>query len=130
MTTWEFLNQKFQPNERDPLNLSQHALDSMRDAAIAHAMNVIAAGKEAVSAPSKEIPEEPEGWITAKQAAKYVGVHYQTFLNWCNDTETNIPKIPLPGKGHDFRFKREMLDEWGRNRADERTGSTPVTSRS
>lgn len=126
MTTWEFLNQKFEPNERDPQNLSQRVIDFMRDAAIAHAMNVITLGKEVVSAPSKPTPEEPEGWMTAKQAARYVGVHYQTFLNWCNDTRMNVPRIPLPGKGHDFSFTRKMLDEWGTNRAAERTTSTPV----
>jgi hypothetical protein len=70
----------------------------------------------------------PKRWMKARQAAAYVGVHYQTFLNWCNDPETNVPKIPLPGKGHDFRFTKEMLDEWGRNRIDQRAGSTGETT--
>jgi excisionase family DNA binding protein len=55
--------------------------------------------------------------MNAKQAARYVGVHYQTFLAWVGNEEMNVPKIPVSGKGHDFRFMREMLDEWGWNRA-------------
>jgi hypothetical protein len=124
MTTWEFLNQKFEPNERDTQNLSQRAIDSLRDAALTHAMSVISLGKEMISTPLKPTRQEPEGWMTATQAARYVGVNYQTFLNWCNDAETNVPKISLPGKGHDFRFTREMLDKWGRNRS--KGGRTPA----
>ena len=28
-----------------------------------------------------------------------------------------FPRIPLPGSGKDFRFSKEMIDEWARKRA-------------
>jgi hypothetical protein len=104
MTSWEFLNQKFEPNERDPLNLSQRVIDSMRNAAIQHALQ-------------EGWIRNEERWMKAAEAAEYLGVHYQTFLDWTNDEEENVPKIPLRG-GNDFRYTRRMLDEWGRQRAE------------
>jgi excisionase family DNA binding protein len=59
----------------------------------------------------------PKGWMKARQAAAYMGVHYQTFLDWVGDGEMDVPKIPLPGAGKDFRYMKEMLDEWAWNRA-------------
>lgn len=56
-----------------------------------------------------------EGFMTAEEAAQYVGVHVDTLRKWVRLGK--FPRIPLPGKGKDFRFTKELIDEWARNRA-------------
>lgn len=58
---------------------------------------------------------ETTGLWTAEQAAKYIGVHVDTLRKWVRLGK--FPRIPLPGKGKDFRFTRELIDEWAKNRA-------------
>ena len=53
--------------------------------------------------------------MTAKEAAEYVGVHVETLRRWVRLGK--FPRIPLPGKGKDFRFSREMIDDWARKRS-------------
>ena len=64
------------------------------------------------------LPEKetiPEGLWTAEQAAAYVGVHVDTLRKWVRLGK--FPRIPLPGSGRDFRFSRELIDEWVKRRA-------------
>jgi excisionase family DNA binding protein len=62
-----------------------------------------------------EKPREPSGeYFTAEQAADYLKVHVDTFRKWVRLGK--IPKVPLPGSGKDFRFRRASLDEWARGR--------------
>jgi excisionase family DNA binding protein len=68
--------------------------------------------------PSDPLPEKetlPEGLWTAEQAAKYVSVHVDTLRKWVRLGK--FPRIPLPGLGSDFRFSRELIDEWAKRRA-------------
>jgi excisionase family DNA binding protein len=58
---------------------------------------------------------ESEGLWTAEQAAKYVGVHVATLRKWVRLGK--FPRIPLPGKRKDFRFTKELIDEWAKKRA-------------
>jgi excisionase family DNA binding protein len=58
---------------------------------------------------------ESEGLWIAERAAKYVGVHVDTLRKWVRLGK--FPRIPLPGKGKDFRFTKELIDEWARERA-------------
>jgi excisionase family DNA binding protein len=55
-----------------------------------------------------------DGLITREQAAKYVGVHVDTLRKW---VRRGTFRIPLPGKGKEFRFSRAMIDEWVAKRA-------------
>jgi excisionase family DNA binding protein len=55
------------------------------------------------------------GLWTAEQAAGYVGVHVDTLRKWVRLQK--FPRIPLPGKGKDFRFSKELIDAWIKNRA-------------
>jgi excisionase family DNA binding protein len=60
-------------------------------------------------------PREPSGeYFTAEQAADYLKVHVDTFRKWVRLGK--IPRVPLPGSGKDFRFRRASLDEWARGR--------------
>jgi excisionase family DNA binding protein len=56
-----------------------------------------------------------EGLMNAEEAAAYVGVHVDTLRKWVRLGK--FPRIPLPGKGKDFRFTKELIDEWARRRA-------------
>lgn len=56
-----------------------------------------------------------EALWTAKEAAAYVHVHPDTLRKWVRLGK--FPRIPLPGKGKDFRFTKELIDEWARERA-------------
>ena len=56
-----------------------------------------------------------QGFWTVQQAASYVGVHVDTLRKWVRLGK--FPRIPLPGKGKDFRFTRELIDEWAKKRA-------------
>jgi excisionase family DNA binding protein len=57
---------------------------------------------------------EPDDYLTAEEAARYVGVHVKTLLKWVRLGV--FPRIPLPGKGKDYRFSKALIDEWARNR--------------
>jgi excisionase family DNA binding protein len=59
-------------------------------------------------------PEFSGGLWSAETVAKYVGVHPDTFRKWVRLGK--IPRIPLPGAGKDFRFRRESLDSWAKER--------------
>ena len=60
-------------------------------------------------------PREQSGeYFTAEQAADYLKVHVDTFRKWVRLGK--IPRVPLPGSGKDFRFRRGSLDEWARGR--------------
>jgi excisionase family DNA binding protein len=60
-------------------------------------------------------PRKPSGeYFTAEQAADYLKVHVDTFRKWVRLGK--IPRVPLPGSGKDFRFRRASLDEWARGR--------------
>ena len=60
-------------------------------------------------------PREPSSeYFTAEQAADYLKVHVDTFRKWVRLGK--IPRVPLPGSGKDFRFRRASLDEWARGR--------------
>lgn len=56
-----------------------------------------------------------DGLWTAEIAAAYVGVHVDTLRRWVRLEK--FPSIQLPGGGSDFRFSRELIDEWARQRA-------------
>jgi excisionase family DNA binding protein len=56
-----------------------------------------------------------EGLMKAEEAAAYVGVHVDTLRKWVRLGK--FPRIPLPGKGKDFRFTKELIDEWASRRA-------------
>jgi excisionase family DNA binding protein len=61
-------------------------------------------------------PQSPgEGLLTMEEAAAYIGVHVETLRKWVRLGK--FPRIPLPGKGKDFRFSKAMIDEWARKRA-------------
>ena len=60
-------------------------------------------------------PEFPSGLWSTETAAEYIGVHPDTLRKWVRLGK--FPRIPLPGSGKDFRFSREMIDEWARKRA-------------
>jgi excisionase family DNA binding protein len=63
----------------------------------------------------EESIESQDRLWTIYDAARYVGVHVQTIRKWVR--LGRFPRIPLPGKGKDFRFTRELIDEWVKNRA-------------
>ena len=56
-----------------------------------------------------------ERWLTTQQAADYLQIHKVTLLRFVRMKK--IPFVPLPGAGHDFRFMKAVLDQWGRNRS-------------
>jgi excisionase family DNA binding protein len=56
-----------------------------------------------------------EGLMKTEEAAAYVGVHVDTLRQWVRLGK--FPRIPLPGKGKDFRFTQELIDERARRRA-------------
>jgi excisionase family DNA binding protein len=61
-------------------------------------------------------PQGPrEGLLSMEEAAAYVVVHVDTLRKWVRLGK--FPRIPLPGKGKDFRFSKAMIDEWARKRA-------------
>jgi excisionase family DNA binding protein len=62
-----------------------------------------------------EKAEFPSGLWSTEIAAEYIGVHPDTLRKWVRLGK--FPRIPLPGSGKDFRFSREMIDEWARKRA-------------
>jgi excisionase family DNA binding protein len=61
-----------------------------------------------------EAEVQPALWNTA-QAAAYVGVHVETLRKWVRLGV--FPRIPLPGRGKDFRFTKAMIDQWAAKRA-------------
>ena len=65
------------------------------------------------------IPDTPElekpAYLTAEEAAAYIRVHVETLRKWVRLGV--FPHVPLPGAGKDYRFSRELIDEWSRNRA-------------
>jgi excisionase family DNA binding protein len=74
-------------------------------------------GEPGQAAPAKRSETEarkPE-YMTAIEAAAYVGVHPDTLRRWVRLTK--FPCIPLPGKGTDFRFSKALIDEWAKKRA-------------
>ena len=65
--------------------------------------------------PERQLQSPEEGLLTMEEAAAYVGVHVETLRKWVRLGK--FPRIPLPGKGKDFRFSKAMIDEWARKRA-------------
>jgi excisionase family DNA binding protein len=59
-------------------------------------------------------PEFRDGLWSAETAAAYIGVHPDTLRKWVRLGK--IPRVPLPGAGKDFRFRRESLDDWTKGR--------------
>ena len=63
----------------------------------------------------KEKQEKPAAeYLTAEEAAAYIRVHVETLRKWVRLGV--FPHVPLPGAGKDYRFSRELIDEWARNR--------------
>jgi excisionase family DNA binding protein len=62
--------------------------------------------------PAESLPVEK--YLTSKQAAAYIGVHIDTFREWVRLGK--FPRVPLPGRGKDFRFSRESIDAWAKER--------------
>jgi len=60
-------------------------------------------------------PEFAEGLWSTETAAAYMGVHADTLRKWVRLGK--FPRTPLPGSGKDFRFSKQMIDEWARKRA-------------
>jgi len=59
--------------------------------------------------------EDADEYMTAEEAAAYIKVHPDTLRRWVRLGV--FPRIPLPGKGKDFRFSKELIDDWARKRA-------------
>jgi excisionase family DNA binding protein len=57
----------------------------------------------------------PERWLTVQECADHLQVHRETVLRWVRMRK--IPHIVLPGAGKDYRFQRDVINEWGRNRS-------------
>jgi excisionase family DNA binding protein len=64
-----------------------------------------------IQAPAAQV----DGYLTAEQAANYLGVHVETLRKWVR--LGTFPSIPLPGSGKDYRFTKELIDEWAKQRA-------------
>jgi excisionase family DNA binding protein len=62
-----------------------------------------------------KLDTNPDSFMSAEQAAKYVGVHVETLRKWVR--LGTFPRIPLPGAGKDFRFSRAVIEEWARARS-------------
>jgi excisionase family DNA binding protein len=60
-------------------------------------------------------PASVDGYLIAEQAANYLGVHVETLRKWVR--LGTFPSIPLPGSGKDYRFTKELIDEWAKQRA-------------
>jgi excisionase family DNA binding protein len=65
--------------------------------------------------PDAEPIAEKPAYLTAEEAAAYIRVHVETLRKWVRLGV--FPHIPLPGAGKDYRFSRELIDEWARKRA-------------
>jgi excisionase family DNA binding protein len=64
--------------------------------------------------PVESRPQKPAGLMTSEEAAAYLNVHPDTLRKWVRLGK--IPRVPLPGAGKDFRFRRESLDDWSKAR--------------
>jgi excisionase family DNA binding protein len=53
-------------------------------------------------------------WWTVQQVAAYIQVHKESVLRWVR--KGTIPHIILPGAGKDYRFQRDVIDQWGKTR--------------
>jgi excisionase family DNA binding protein len=60
------------------------------------------------------VSPECDDYLTADEAARYLKVHPQTLRKWVRLGV--FPRIPLPGRGKDFRFSRKVIDEWTEKR--------------
>jgi excisionase family DNA binding protein len=58
-----------------------------------------------VAAPTASV----DAYLTADEAAAYLKVHPQTLRKWVRLEA--FPRIPLPGKGNDFRFSKKAIDD-------------------
>ena len=74
--------------------------------------------------PVKSLPPLPDApapkpekaaYLNAEEAAAYIRIHPETLRKWVRLGV--FPHVPLPGTGKDYRFSRELIDEWARNRA-------------
>jgi len=63
-----------------------------------------------IQAPAAQV----DGYLTAEQAANYLGVHVETLRKWVRLGV--FPHIPLPGAGKNYRFSKTSIDEWARAR--------------
>lgn len=50
--------------------------------------------------------------MTAKAAARYIGVDYHTLLGWTVRERDPLPKYRLAGQTKYYRIKRKELEEW------------------
>jgi excisionase family DNA binding protein len=64
--------------------------------------------------PVESRPQKPAGLMTSEEAAAYLNVHPDTLRKWVRLGK--IPRVPLPGAGKDFRFRRESLEDWSKAR--------------
>jgi excisionase family DNA binding protein len=58
--------------------------------------------------------ETPSDLMTTEETAAYLRVHPDTLRKWVRLGK--IPRVPMPGAGKDFRFRRQSLDEWAKGR--------------
>lgn len=58
--------------------------------------------------------KETDGLLTSQEAADYLRVHVDTLRKWTRLGK--VPRVPLPGSGKDFRFRKESLNEWAKGR--------------
>jgi excisionase family DNA binding protein len=76
---------------------------------------ILAALRPIPDTPEPESEPEKPAYLTADEAAAYIRVHVETLRKWVRLGV--FPHIPLPGAAKDYRFSRELIDEWARNRA-------------
>jgi excisionase family DNA binding protein len=58
---------------------------------------------------------DSQGFWTVQQAASYLQVHPNTLRRWLRLGK--FPRIPMPGAGKDYRFTKDLIDEWAKNRS-------------
>ncbi len=49
-------------------------------------------------------------WLTARQAAEYLGLNYPRFTRLANQGE--VPRTLVPGTKRTYRYNLEVLDQW------------------
>lgn len=52
----------------------------------------------------------PDGWMTQREAALYLGIHHTTLSQWTNQDDDPVPAHYLSAK--EPRYRRSDLDAW------------------
>lgn len=63
--------------------------------------------REIIMPPKPLDPEVLTPWMTADQAAEYLGIALGTLRNW-----TSAKFVPFSRRGRIVRYHREQLDKW------------------